>query len=1096
MVIAKSPGTEEDECGRPMVGASGSEGRHQLDINGITALGVRIDNICKCNPPKNRELHADEVRTCTDAYLVPDILVRQPTHIIAMGAEATQFFLGDVSMEMVHGIPRTIDFYGLLIVLIPTYHPAHGMHSPSNMILFHADMRAAGDVIKGRIAPHPPEDAYPEPEYRLAKPKDIERMIARDPKVVAMDTEWARKNPWCLSISDTPGTSLVAMAEDKYTLFLIDTLVNRPDIITVIHNNMYDAPVLAQMGIFPRTTHDTMVIAYLLQNEPQGLKPLAFRHCGMTMNTYTETVGQAQYQMAMDYLELVLALEWPKPDPILEWRDGEPKMKMPQRIERKVRTMLGKNPPDPFDKWKAMDGKEMVEQRIGPMPEAELCDIPFDIALQYSARDADATLRVYPILWERICALGLQDTFERDMRAMPMVVDMQGNGMPVNPRKFHELSAYFQTQMDRLQAEIQKVARPYMGDAQINPGSPVKMAELIYDRLRLHEKGGRHKSKKAKSKLSTSDDILKRYVTLHPVVQNLIDWRGYQKLKGTYADAIPPLAAADGRVRCTLRMTRTATGRLCVDPETLVEAPRDMQKFPEGIRLKDLKIGDMVYSFDWRRELCIKRVKWVGPTQTKKTVIIHWEQKGKCNSITVSKEHLVRMFDGSWKHAGDIKVGERLLGMVARHNHGQGYFTFYPHSKNRKQGVLSGGKIKEHRFICEYLCGEKLHKKMIVHHKDENAFNNSPDNLELLSSTAEHVRLHSASIEELQGYIDSGIGRAGKPISSDTKRKYADRIKRLRIQGQARRALRGTNHTVFCVQEGPEMELWDLEIEDTHCFIGNEIALHNSSANPNLMAQPVRSDEGLKIRECYEAPEGRVLLSGDFSQIEMRTAAHMAQDERMLQIFRDGLDIHAQTASWMFGIPIDQLDPREHRYPAKRIGFGVLYMLTGEGLKREMAVAGLDWTLQKCEDAIHSWFDVFNGIAGFMKEVGHYAKRYGYVKDMYGRIRYIPGIRSLNKWQRMDAERQAGNAPIQMGATGIMKEAMARLVPFYKPYGPRLFPCLPIHDDIVWEVDETIVEEVVPKIRGIMEGAAPDGFSVPLKVDFKWGKSWGDQDKK
>ena len=223
----------------------------------------------------------------------------------------------------------------------------------------------------------------------------------------------------------------------------------------------------------------------------------------------------------------------------------------------------------------------------------------------------------------------------------------------------------------------------------------------------------------------------------------------------------------------------------------------------------------------------------------------------------------------------------------------------------------------------------------------------------------------------------------------------------------------------------------------------------------------------------------------------MRVAAHMSGDEKMLKVFAEGLDIHSQTASWMFDIPIPDLDEKEHRYPAKRIGFGVLYMLTADGLRREMAVAGLDWSLSRCEQAIESWFHTYSGIAAFMKENGHYAKRYGHVKDMFGRIRYIPGIRSSNKWVRMEAERQAGNAPIQMGATGIMKQAMGDLVPVYRKYGDKLMPLLPIHDDIVWEVDETVLNDAVKDIRETMEASAPEGFLLPVKVDYKYGKRWG-----
>jgi DNA polymerase-1 len=642
--------------------------------------------------------------------------------------------------------------------------------------------------------------------------------------IVAVDTEWAREKPWCLSFSVTPGESWVVMEKQEYELLLVDSLLNRPDVITLIHNCLYDIPVLAKMGVKPRKVADTMIMAYLLQSEPQGLKPLAYRHVGMEMSSYTEMVMPAMYRRAMEYLDVVQAIDWGKPEPVLEWKDGKPHVKQPQGINRKVAAMLKKDPPDPWKKWKAMDGKEQVESAIGPMPKGELCDIPEDEAVRYAARDADATLRIYPILWERIQSLGLENAFWRDMGVIPMIIDMMENGMPCDRAEFVKLSTLFERKMGELQEKIQDVAQKYT-NKYVNPGSSIQMAELIYDNLRTQDKGGRHKSKKAKTNRSTEDSVLKRYVDYHPVIQDLIDWRKYQKLKGTYCDGVPKYIQ-DGKIKCQIKITRAATGRM--------------------------------------------------PT-----------------------------------------------------------------------------------------------------------------------------------------------------------------------------------------------------------------------ANPNMQSIPTRNEDGKRIRDCFVAPDGYVFLCGDYSGVEMRVAAHVAQDEKMIQIFRDGLDLHSQTASWMFNLPIDQIDELEHRYPAKRIGFGVLYMLTAKGLLREMKVAGLNWTLEQCEDAIRRWFNTFSGVAAFMKRNGQSAKRYGYVRDLYGRMRYVPGIRSNNKWVRLEAERQAGNAPIQMGAASIYKEAMGRLVPVYREYGEALKPCLPIHDDIVWLVRTNVLNEVKPRISEVMENAAPDDFSVPLVVDFKSGKKWG-----
>ena len=823
MVVAEAPGVEEDRSGRPLIGTSGSEARHHLDINGITTKGVLLDNIVRCHPPENRDPTLEEIRACTQANLIPEILTFRPKFIITMGRISTRFFLGNVDMEMVHGIPQSIDFMGLPLTIIPTYHPAAGLHTPAQMILFHKDMIVAGAVIRGRIKPKAMEDPFDgEEDYRQAlDPSDIPHE-----KVIAIDTEWARGQPYCLSISVAPGKALVVKQDQKDVLAALNEAVHYPDTITVIHNALYDLPVLKRMGVRPSKVADTMVMAYLLQDEPQGLKALASRHLGMRMVSYGEMVKEAGHRIAMEYLERVMEVDWPDPDPVLEWVKGEPKVRQPHNIKRKVKAAIKRGNPEA---WRKMEGRELVEELLGPMPEGELCDIPWKDALFYSARDADATIRIYPILWERITDMGLEGTFWRDMRAMPMVVDMMANGMPVDLEAFEELSDYFQSRMDLIQRKMQATVGHYLGGVAVNPASYPQMSKLIYDKLELHKKGGRFKSKKGARTKSTANDILKRYVGLHPVVQDIIDWREYQKLKTSYADSIPRMVSPDGRIRTTLRITRVATGRL-------------------------------------------------------------------------------------------------------------------------------------------------------------------------------------------------------------------------------------------------------------------------SSSNPNLMAQPTRSEEGRKVRDCYVAPEGYVFLSGDYSQVEMRVAANDSRDEKMMGIFLSGEDIHAYTASEMFGLPISQLDEMKHRYPAKRVGFGILNLITAEGLQRELTVGGAgEWSLSDCEEMIKAWFDIYSGVAAYMKENGRMARRYGYVRDMWGRIRYIPGISSTNRWVRIEAERQAGNAPIQMGAQGIIKEAMGRLVPVYRRLGVK--PLIQIHDDIVWEVKKEEVDKVIRELRPIMTDPPPD-FIIPLEVDFKEGSKWGSMKKR
>ena len=1107
LVLADAPGTEEDVTGRPLCGKAGAELRFSLNINGISNRGAKLDSLCKCMPPEGHDLTPDEINICTLVYLIPEILAMQPAYIITLGRTVTRFFLGDVNMEMVHGIPRTINFHGLEVVIVPSYHPAAGLHNPEQMILYQSDMQAAGDVIKGKLQPYPPEDQHPKPMYQIATTANMERICREYFKggLVAVDTEWAQGKPWCLSFSVRPGEAWVIMADQTYELLLLNSLLNYFNVTTIIHNALYDIPVLEKMGVQPRNIIDTMVMAYLLQNEPQGLKPLAYRHCGMSMNTYPETVAVAQARLSGDYLQAAALCDWPTPDPELEWKEGVPRLKQPQAISRKILSLLKKDPNLYYEKWRAMDGIQVVEDVLGPMPEAELCDISFDDAVQYSARDADATLRIYPILWQRIEALGLSDTLLRDMGCMPMVVDMQKNGMPADKEAFVQIGGYFQTRMDELQTRIQIYAEPHFPDRMINPGSSAQMGELLYGALRLRDQGGKFKGKKSKNADSTAEDVLKRYTHLHPVVQDLLDWRGYQKLKTTYSDALAKIISPDGRIRCNIRMTRTATGRFSSNSPNLMAQPsrsedgrklRDCYVAPPGrvlisgdfclvgntqiittrglVPIKDIRIGDGVLSSPGGQTLSIERVSAAACIGIASTYQITLEDG---TYAVCTAEHKWMDFWGKLVKTQNLHPGDKMAHVKSGHS-GR-YPTWYIRNHTNY--------IKKHQAVCTYHYGPREEGEH-ADHIDGNIENWHRDNIRYLPAKEN---------------FSQGGRRYWRAVKSGD-RDDSNRLNGLRIGLKSRRSYRGSGNPNFGKRKGEKTLCANCGTEfyqppcrkAKFCSKGCHTAYRTGNNHKIARIEYAGEQEVYQITventHTYVISNG--LISGN-SQIEMRCAAHAAQDEKMLQIFRDDLDIHAQTASWMFGIPIDQLDPQEHRYPAKRIGFGVLYMLTAKGLQRELAVAGIHWELERCEDAIQSWFRTYSGIAAFMKANGHFAKRYGYVKDLFGRIRYIPGIRSMNEYIRMEAERQAGNAPIQMGATGIMKEAMRQLVPVYKQFGKRLMPLLPIHDDIVWEADEDFAEEAKNIIKVVMEGAAPADFSIPLKVDFKIGKQWGSMEK-
>lgn len=272
-----------------------------------------------------------------------------------------------------------------------------------------------------------------------------------------------------------------------------------------------------------------------------------------------------------------------------------------------------------------------------------------------------------------------------------------------------------------------------------------------------------------------------------------------------------------------------------------------------------------------------------------------------------------------------------------------------------------------------------------------------------------------------------------------------------------------------------------------------------ASSSPNLMAQPVRTELGLAIRRGFVADLGHCLGEWDLSQIEMCVLAHLSQDEKLLKMFRDGSDVHTQTAQWMFGIknPAD-VDKQKHRYPAKRVGFGVVNGISGKGLHEQYMLVNLyDYNEEDCNGQIKEWFRIYRGVKNYLEEIKAFARRKGYVRDMWGRIRYVPGVHSENSWIREAAEREATNHMIQSGAQGIIKLAMGEIwrdvLPLYRAEGLYAEPLLQVHDSLLFELDDGIQESIGPDVRDAMCRAAT--LSVPVRADFGFGPTWGDIDK-
>lgn len=260
-----------------------------------------------------------------------------------------------------------------------------------------------------------------------------------------------------------------------------------------------------------------------------------------------------------------------------------------------------------------------------------------------------------------------------------------------------------------------------------------------------------------------------------------------------------------------------------------------------------------------------------------------------------------------------------------------------------------------------------------------------------------------------------------------------------------------------------------------------------SSNDPNLQNIPTRTEEGRRIREAFIPEPGNVLISADYSQVELRLLAHVANIPQLKQAFADGVDIHVTTASEMFGVPIEGM-PKEIRSQAKAINFGIIYGISAFGLARNLGIER-----EEASAYIKKYFERFPGIRDYMEESKAYARANGYVKTIFGRRVWIAGIKSKNVQERNFGERQAINAPLQGAAADIIRRAMVRLPDALRDAGLKGRMLLQVHDELIFEAPKEEAEALSAIARKVMEGAPEPAvqLSVPLTVETKAGPSWG-----
>lgn len=290
----------------------------------------------------------------------------------------------------------------------------------------------------------------------------------------------------------------------------------------------------------------------------------------------------------------------------------------------------------------------------------------------------------------------------------------------------------------------------------------------------------------------------------------------------------------------------------------------------------------------------------------------------------------------------------------------------------------------------------------------------------------------------------------------------------------------------------------DVDIANVRCRI-KVTRVHTrrlAASNPNFLAMPVRNEIGKGVREGFVCPPGQVFGAWDLSQIEMRYMAHASQDPLLCKRFRDGADIHRETAAEIFGVKAEDVDEMKHRYPAKRAAFGIIYGISGSGLFTQLQMMGAgDWSVKKCDKLISEWLRIYKGVADYSKRVPvEVARAGGVVRDAWGMIRYLPGILSTDPGERAEAGRVAVSHTIQGGAQGMIQNSMAWLdnhVVMLREAGEQIHWVLQIHDEIILQFDEGLWETVnALAVEALTKRHGVAGMRVPVKASGNVSTTW------
>ena len=830
--------------------------------------------------------------------------------------------------------------------------------------------------------------------------------------------------------------------------------------------------------------------------------------------------------------------------------------------------------------WKSLEYGDLAKTPFGSIPPA--------VAYPYACQDAYGAYRVFEFYRKETYPKGVDLLLNLEMPIQEEFMQMHYEGIDID---VHLLRVYLVAVKEILEKLQEKINEAF--GQKVNLNSPVQLKKAF------HNLGVPLTDVQALT--------LKR--TKHELADLVLAWKLYDRIRSTYLESLEKTIWPDGKIHPIFKQwyfdeakkkgSGTKTGRSsCIAKGTMIEGPRDVSEYPNGTPIEDIKVGDLVYSYDDSGDLKMRRVLASGQTGVERTIGVRWVSTGHQGGngiLYLTPEHEVRMLDGTWRRAADLKPKDRLMALSRGDNNG--YCRLWARHKR---------EIREHRFIMDQLGYDVKHKH--VHHKNENKQDNRVENLGVMTHV-EHARYHMSllSTEEkrrrgeifnrpdvrakakentLRGKdspqykhisktailrmfakcggrivdvirtfnidfetinskcVEHGFDYRGIRLRYGADRRYISRGRLARALVVARDpheirrevktnwynvknlceyfGLTPRNHEVVELVDGPVVPVYDLTIEETKCFIADQIAVHNSSGPnvQNVFREPtpfeacvlaldlseatrslmitVKGEQvhGINLRDMWITPDGEEFVKCDASQLEPRCAAAITGEPLLMEAFNNGQSVYKRVgieAMRNAGHDVDDIVKGSAEYHAfKTVVLGLSY---GAGPGKEKDTLEEEGVFMSLEEVtqVHNWVTgILPQVTTIFPEiVADELMRQGYVETVFGRRRRFPKFHRKDRGMR----RQAVNFKMgQSPGFDIIKRAILMASAKIKEQGLKARMIGQIHDEIIVRSPKTERAAVARILYDSVTDPSHMGFfphPVPLDAEVATGTRYG-----